>query len=160
MNLPKTFNPKLDLKLQREVTAIPEFLWDGWTKPEILKKWFCPLPWKTIECEIELVPGGIFRTVMQSPEGQKFPSTGCMLEIIPNRKLVWTSALGPGFRPSEAAPNEGFLFTGVILLEPTKIGTLYTALGLHSNEASRKVHEDMGFEQGWGIALDQLLALK
>lgn len=42
------------------------------------------MPWKTVNCEIDLRVGGIFRTVMQSPEGQQFDNAGCYLEIIPN----------------------------------------------------------------------------
>lgn len=80
------FNPELDLILQREVDVTPEQIWHAWTTPEHLMKWFCPLPWKTVACEIDLKPGGIFRTVMQSPEGQQFPNIGCYLEVIPNKK--------------------------------------------------------------------------
>ena len=47
-----------------------ELVWKAWTMPEHLKKWFTPAPWQTVECEIDLRPGGIFRTVMRSPEGQ------------------------------------------------------------------------------------------
>ena len=49
----------------------------AWTTPEHLKKWFTPAPWTTVDCEIDLRPGGIFRTVMRSPEGQEFPNVGC-----------------------------------------------------------------------------------
>lgn len=93
-------DPKLDLLLERIVDVPRELIWKVWTTPEHLKPWFCPSPWKTIDCEIDLRPGGIFRTTMQSPEGQDFPNVGCYLEVIPNEKLSWTDALQPGFRPS------------------------------------------------------------
>ncbi|MGH8588953.1 MAG: SRPBCC domain-containing protein, partial [Gammaproteobacteria bacterium] len=35
----------------------------------------------------------------------------------------------------------------------------YTALVLHGDEEARKEHEAMGFHEGWGKALDQLVAL-
>jgi len=92
--------PQLDLSFTRIIDVPRELVWRAWTEPELLKPWFCPLPWKTIDCEIDLRPGGIFRTTMQSPEGQEFPGTGCYLEIKPNEKLIWTNALGPGYRPS------------------------------------------------------------
>jgi uncharacterized protein YndB with AHSA1/START domain len=153
-------DPRLDLVLERLVAAPAAFLWRGWTVPEQLKKWFTPAPWKTVDCEIDLRPGGKFRTVMRGPEGQEVDNVGCYLEIIPNQKLVWTGALGPGFRPRPATgPAVPFLMTAVITLQPRGNGTLYTALVLHGDEEARKAHEKMGFAQGWGKALDQLLAL-
>lgn len=68
-------NPKLDLVLERVIDVSPEAVWDAWTKPELLKQWFTPAPWKTVECSIDLRQGGAFSTTMQSPEGQQFPGT-------------------------------------------------------------------------------------
>jgi uncharacterized protein YndB with AHSA1/START domain len=96
---------------------------------------------------------------MRSPEGQDYPNVGCFLEVVPNQRLVWTDALLPGFRPADRKPDgTGFAFTGVILLEPEGSGTRYTAIAIHANEATRKQHADMGFYDGWGIALEQLVA--
>ena len=96
---------------------------------------------------------------MRGPEGQQFDNVGCFLEIVPNQKLVWTGALGPGFRPRPASTAFSFVMTAVITLQPRGNGTLYTALVIHGDEASREQHEKMGFQQGWGKALDQLVAL-
>jgi uncharacterized protein YndB with AHSA1/START domain len=121
-------DPRLDLVLERVVDIPPELVWAAWTMPEHVKKWFTPAPWKTVDCEIDLRPGGIFRTVMRSPEGEDINNVGCFLEIVPNRKLVWTVALAPGYRPS----NPSFdvpTFTAIIMMEPRGKGTKYTALG-------------------------------
>lgn len=152
------FDPKLDMVLERVVDVPRELVWKAWTVPEHLMPWFCPLPWKTVECEIDLRPGGIFRTVMQSPEGQKFPGTGCYLEVVKNERLTWTSSLGPGFRPNNV-PKEAFAFTATIALAAEGGGTRYTALVKHGDEESMKKHEAMGFHDGWGKALDQLVAM-
>lgn len=85
-------DPKLDLVLERVVDVPRELVWKAWTTPEHLKKWFTRAPWTTVDCEMGLRPGGIFRTVMRSPEGENFPNAGCFLEIVQNEKLVWTSA--------------------------------------------------------------------
>lgn len=152
-------DPALDLVLERIVDVPRELVWMAWTTPEHLMKWFTPAPWKTVECEIDLRPGGIFRTVMRSPEGQDFPNAGCYLEIVKNETLVWTSALGPGYRPSKTQGGEHELqFTAVISLEARGQGTKYTALVIHGDPESRKKHEDMGFHDGWGAALNQLVA--
>ncbi|MET3137027.1 uncharacterized protein YndB with AHSA1/START domain [Undibacterium sp. GrIS 1.2] len=149
-------DPALDLILERVIDIPPELVWRAWTDPAMITQWFTPVPWKTIACEIDLRPGGAFKTEMQSPEGQSFPNVGCYLEIIENKKLVWTSAIGPGFRPLVSAPSPAM--TAIILLEPHGTGTKYTAIALHKDEQDRKAHEAMGFHEGWGKALDQLVA--
>ena len=111
-----------------------------------------------MDCEIDLRPGGVFRTVMRSPEGEDFPGQGCYLEIVPHRKLVWTDALEAGYRPAREDPRASFRFTATVLLEPHGSGTKYTAIAMHQDQASREKHEAMGFQAGWGKALDQLVA--
>jgi uncharacterized protein YndB with AHSA1/START domain len=74
--LPKP-EPKLDLVLERVIDVPQELVWAAWTEPEHLSKWFSPAPWTVSDCEIDLCPGGIFRTTMRSPEGQAFPHVGC-----------------------------------------------------------------------------------
>jgi uncharacterized protein YndB with AHSA1/START domain len=86
------------------------------------------------------------------------------LEVIPNERLVWTNALQPGFRPvkqPEASPGHEcaeFLMTATISLEPHGNGTKYTALVQHVDRQARLKHEKMGFNEGWGACLDQLVA--
>jgi uncharacterized protein YndB with AHSA1/START domain len=154
-------DPKLDLSFERIVDVPKESIWKAWTQPEHLMPWFCPLPWKTIDCEIDLRPGGVFRTVMLSPEGKKFPNLGCYLEVVKNERLTWTNALLPDFRPASSINSGGsvdFFFTATIQLAAHGKGTRYTATVRHGDEAARKQHSDMGFQEGWGIALDQLVA--
>ena len=154
-------DPDLDLVLERVVDVPLQFLWDGWTRPEMLKQWFTPAPWQTVDCMIDLRPGGVFRTVMRGPDGQQFDNAGCYLEIVEHEKLVWTGALGPGYRPlpAEAVASAPFLMTAIITLAPEGDRTRYTAVVLHGDREVREAHEQMGFHTGWGIALDQLVAL-
>ncbi|MEX2249357.1 MAG: SRPBCC family protein [Parvibaculum sp.] len=151
-------DPKTDLVLERVVDVSPNLVWRAWTEPEHLKKWFTPRPWETVDCRIDLRPGGEFYTAMRSPEGETMEGgSGCYLEIEKERKLVWTSALGPGYRPSVARVHDLF-FTAWILMKPQGKGTKYTAIAKHPDEASAKRHAEMGFQDGWGAALDQLVA--
>src|ERR1700754_5062637 len=104
-------DPELDLVLERTVDVPPEFVWRAWTEPELIKRWFTPAPWTTPGAEVDLRPGGAFRTIMRSPEGQEMDNTGCFLEVVPNRRLVWTGALGPDFRPKAHDPAVPFMMT-------------------------------------------------
>ena len=143
----------LDLVLERIVDIPPALVWAAWTTPAHLLEWFTPAPWKTVDCEIDLRPGGIFRTVMRSPEGSEHDNAGCYLEVVPGKKLVFTDALGPGFRPTGNA-----FMTAIVTFEAHESGTKYKAVVLHKSVEDKKKHEEMGFHNGWGTALDQLVA--
>lgn len=151
-------DPKRDLVLERMVDVSPALVWKAWTTPEHVMKWFTPKPWETVDCRIDLRPGGEFYTQMRSPEGETMEGgSGCYLEIEPERRLVWTSALAPGYRPAMMRVHDLF-FTAHILIEPAGAGAKYTAIAMHPDETSRMRHEEMGFHDGWGTALDQLVA--
>ncbi len=146
-------DPDLDLVLDRVIDVPVELVWEAWTTPEHLKQWFCPVPWTVSDCEIDLRPGGLFRTVMRSPEGEAFPNVGCFLEVVPLKRLVWTDALLPGYRPSEKP-----FMTAIVEMTKQGNGTHYVATAIHRDEETRKQHEEMGFHEGWGTVLNQLIA--
>jgi uncharacterized protein YndB with AHSA1/START domain len=146
-------DPKLDLVLERDIDVPVELVWQAWTTPESIKHWFCPKPWMVTSCDVDLRVGGAFSFTMRSPEGQEFPNVGCYLDIVPNQRLIWTDTLLPGFRP---APKP--FFTAALYLEPKGSGTRYIAMAIHGNEETRATHEKMGFHEGWGTVLNQLVA--
>jgi len=150
---PLQIDPQRDLVLERVIDVPRELVWAAWTKPEHLSQWFTPRPWTVAECEIDLRPGGMFKTVMRSPEGGLFPNIGCYLEVVPNERLVWTDALLPGYRPAEKP-----FITAILTLQSEGSGTRYTATALHRDAAERQRHEEMGFYGGCSTALDQLVA--
>ena len=156
-----TPNPALDLVLERTIPVPPERVWDAWTQPELLMQWFTPAPWKTVASELDVRPGGRCLTTMESPEGERFPNEGCYLQVEPNRLLVFTSVMTADFRPLAPSDGPGDLgFTARIEIEPAPDGgTHYRAIAMHAHEDTCKQHADMGFAEGWGAALDQLVAL-
>lgn len=152
-------DPALDLTFERVVDVAAARLWAGWTDPELIVQWFTPAPWVTTEAEVEAWPGGIFRTVMRGPDGERNEGSGCVLEAVPGERLVWTNALERGFRPVPTPSAPDFHFTATIELEPVSGGTRYRATVRHSSAADAHAHAEMGFEPGWNAALDQLVAL-
>jgi uncharacterized protein YndB with AHSA1/START domain len=90
---------------------------------------------------------------MRSPEGQEFHNVGCYLDVVPNERMIFTDTLLPGYRPSPKP-----FFTAALLLERKGSGTRYTAIAIHGEEAARKRHEEMGFYDGWGTVVTQMVA--
>ena len=80
----------IDLILTRYYAAPPEKLWQAWTDVDVLKTWFAPDPVKITEAVFDARPGGLFQITMLLPDGTEFSSPGCVIEAIPNRKLVFT----------------------------------------------------------------------
>jgi uncharacterized protein YndB with AHSA1/START domain len=149
-----------DLVLERTLDAPIELVWKAYTKPEHLKLWFAPKPYEVTEVELDLAPGGIFRIRMMGPDGfdTGHGTPGCVLDVIEGKKLVWTSALGPGYRPNEMGEGcESFPFTAVVTFADAGNGkTAYKAIALHKDAADRETHEKMGFHEGWGTVAGQL----
>lgn len=149
-----------DLVLERTLNAPRDLVWKAWTDPEHLKRWFAPKPYEIAEMELDLRPGGIFRLRMIGPDGfdTGHGNPGCVLEVVEGEKLVWTSALAPEYRPAEMGEGcESFPMTAVITFADAGGGkTHYRAVALHRNAADREMHEQMGFQEGWGKCAEQL----
>jgi uncharacterized protein YndB with AHSA1/START domain len=143
-----------ELVLTRIIDASPEKLFRAWTEPELLKQWFAPLPWTVTEAEADLRPGGASLIVMRSPEGEAFPNHGVYLEVVPNKRIIFTDAYERAWEPS-AKP----FMTVTVTFEEHHGATRYTARAMHWTAADREAHEQMGFHEGWGQCADQLAAL-
>lgn len=144
-----------ELVLTRDTDVPAAALYAGWTQPQLLVQWFTPEPWRTVSAEVDLRPGGVFRTVMRSPEGQDFPNVGVFLELVPDARLVFTNAFGADWEP-----NPDLFFTAIVTFEPQPDGrTRYTACVRHWTKDACAQHAAMGFHDGWGKAFDQLVAL-
>ena len=148
-----------DLVIERLLDAPRALVWRAWTTPEHLRRWWAPRPYETPECEMDLRPGGAFYTRMTGPDGFDEAGTSCFLEVVEGERIVWTSALGAGYRPSDLPPAGcgAFAFTAIVTLaDAAGGGTLYRAVAMHANAADRDAHERMGFHDGWGTVAGQL----
>jgi uncharacterized protein YndB with AHSA1/START domain len=150
-----------DLMLERTLDAPLDLVWKAYTDPDHLKRWFAPRPYEISEIELDLRPGGIFRIRMVGPDGfdTGHGTPSCVLEVVDKERLVWTSALGPQYRPNESGGEgcESFPMTAVVSFADAGGGkTRYKAVALHKDAADRDRHEKMGFHEGWGTTADQL----
>ena len=143
-------DPRLDLVLERVVDVAPELVWAAWTKPEHVKKWFTPAPWKTVDCEIDLRPGGIAGRPRHNecrllPRDRGEPQAGVDRGACARLPAVQSHLRRSGLHRDH---HDG----------AARKGTKYTALAMHKDEKDRNAHDRMGFSDGWGKALDQLVA--
>ena len=153
-------NPDKDLEVIRHLTAPPALVWRCWTEAALFRQWYAPKPYSIDEVDMDLRPGGRFFMVMAGPEGQRMPNEGAFLEVVPERRLVFTDLMTEGYAPVAAVSADfGPAFTAVISFAPAGTGTLYRCVARHSSAADAKSNRDMGFEAGWGMTAAQLDAL-
>ena len=142
-----------DLVISRLLRAPRPALWRAWTDPALLRQWWCPKPWTTEVRAFDLRPGGAFHTFMRGPDGGTSDNPGAFLEVVPQSRLVWTSALLEHWRP---AADPWMPMTAYINLSDEGEHTRYVATVLHKDKATRDQHEAMGFFDGWGTCITQL----
>jgi uncharacterized protein YndB with AHSA1/START domain len=156
MSTQVTINPKLDFTIERFIDAPPRLVWEALTKPEHVKEWYMPKPWGRVSrTEMDVRPGGIFSIDIATADGQEVPNLGCFLEVIPMKRLVWTSMLFPGYRP---AVFDDIPITAIMTMESVGAGTRYVFTALHRDEADLEANKASGWREGTEMALDQLVA--
>ncbi len=149
-------NPKLDFAIERFIDAPTRLVWEALTKPEHLKEWYMPKPWgRVTRAELDLRPGGIIRIDIAVGDGQDSPNLGCVLEVVPMKRLVWTSMLFPGYRP---AVFDDIPITAIMTMETVGTGTRYVFTALHRDEADLETNRTSGFYEGTEIAVDHFVA--
>ncbi|MGK2932939.1 MAG: SRPBCC family protein [Solirubrobacterales bacterium] len=149
-------DPALDLTISRIIEAPREAVWEAWTDPASFEQWWLPAPEKCKVEAMELQAGGAFRTLMSSDGEDWQPHlNSCFLAVDEGERIVFTTALTAGWRPSSG----GLLMTAEITLKDHPRGTEYASYVMHEDSAGRDLHEEMGFQDGWGTVIGQLAEL-
>ena len=151
-----TLDPKLDFAIERFIDAPTRLVWEALTKPEHLKEWYMPRAWGSVaRAELDLRPGGIISIDIAVGDGREVPNVGCVLEVVPMERLVWTSMLFPDYRP---AVFDDIPITAIMTMEPVGTGTRYVFTALHRDAADFEKNKTSGFYEGTEIAIDQFVA--
>lgn len=141
----------LHLFVERHIDAPPQIVWKVMT--ERLAEWWCPKPWRTEIIAQDWQPGGRNAVMMYGPNGEESGGEGVFLEVVPERRIVFTDAFAVGWIPQEP------FMVGYFELTPDGAGTHYRAGARHWSEAAFAQHKTMGFEAGWGAVAAQLAEL-
>lgn len=133
-------------------------IWRCWTDSTLLEQWFHPEGWTTEVKALELRPGGASHLVMYGPNGKTSDGVGVFLEVVPERRLVFTNAYTSGWIPS-GSPSGAPFRTMIIEMFDEGPKTRYIVRALHWTEEAKKQHDEMGFHHGWKETTGRLEAL-
>ena len=94
--------------LRRSFAARRETVFDAWTKPELLRRWFGADGWTLDTCEIDLRVGGRWRFVSRGPGGELMGHGGVYLAVEPPALLRQTESYDDQWYPGEAVESLEF----------------------------------------------------
>jgi uncharacterized protein YndB with AHSA1/START domain len=136
---------KPSLALERRYAVRPEKVWQAWTDPEALKRWWGPGERASVSlAQLDVRAGGRFRIVFGGAEGRDHECAGVYREVVPNRKLVFT------WTWPNSTPERESLVT--IVLRASGKGTELEFK--HEQFFDEKVRD--GHQQGWSGAFAKL----
>ena len=77
----------------RSFNAPARLVFEAWTKPELLKRWWAPksMGMSLASCEADVRVGGKYRIVFDLGDSKTMAFFGKYLEVKPHSRLVWTN---------------------------------------------------------------------
>lgn len=132
--------------IKRTFDAPIALVWEAWTQPEHIIKWWSPKGIDTKIIEHSFKVGGKWKYAMPMPNGQEFIAEGTYTEIIELKKIVSQA----NFRPM----TEGVEIASLFEADGDK--TKFTFNVVHPTEAYKIQQEKMGILNGWGSVFERL----
>jgi len=135
-----------EIVLTRVFQAPRQLVYDAFSKPEILKKWFGPRGWALVTCDVDPRVGGGFRFVLRSPEGRDLGMRGVYRELVPPERSVHSESFDDF--PGESLVTAAFAERSG---ETTMVATI-----LYPSREVRDAVIQSGMEHGAAESYDKL----
>jgi uncharacterized protein YndB with AHSA1/START domain len=134
----------------REFDAPKHLVYEAWTTPELVRRWWTSKRGEMTICEIDLRVGGRWRYAMIADGGQEVAFHGEYREILPNERIVSTEVY-------EGIPDaEAHAALNTVTFDEAGGRTTITLLVEHTSKEDRDMHIESGMEDGLQDALDLL----
>lgn len=95
------------VRTSRLYAAPRQAVWDAWTDPERLARWWGPKGFTNTFHECDPRPGGRWRFVMNGPNGAGYPNESVFAEAVPLERIVVDHLSAPKFRLTAGFAEEG-----------------------------------------------------
>ncbi len=135
-----------EIVLTRVFDAPRHLVFEAFTQPELLQRWFGPRGWSMPVCEVDLKVGGTFRFVLRGPDGNDMRMPGTYRELAPPERSVHMESF-------DDYPGESQV-TAVFVEQDGK--TTLTATVLYPSKEVRDIVIKSGMEHGAAESYDKL----
>lgn len=137
---------KRTLTIQKTLNAPIQLVWEAWTNPEHIAKWWGPGGMEIEVIQHDFKVGGQWNYAMTMPDGNKYITEGIYQEIVTFEKIISSA----NFKPMTEGVEIQSLF------KPDGDKTLFTFNCVHPTEEYCQQQEKMGFYNGWGSVFQRL----
>ena len=148
-----------EVLMTREFSATPQMLFDAWTKPELLKRWFGPPGWELPECEVDLRIGGRWRYLMRKAPGSESQYTGEEMGISGTYQDIQEPALLVTDEKFDEAWYEGDCMDYLEFVDQGGGKTLFKLTTVYDSKEVRDMVLGTGAAGGVNESLDRLDAV-
>ncbi|MEO6907545.1 MAG: SRPBCC domain-containing protein, partial [Abditibacteriaceae bacterium] len=83
---------------QRILNAPRELVFEVWTQPQHVAKWWGPNGFTNTILKMDVRSGGVWEAIMHGPDGTDYKGTTIYDEVTPPERLVYTHTSGPWFK--------------------------------------------------------------
>ncbi len=94
--------------LTRSFTASRRLVFDAFTRPDLLTRWYGAHGWNLVDCRVELRVGGAYRFVSRGPDGESMGQAGVYRVVEPPVRLVFTELFDDQSYPGETLITHEF----------------------------------------------------
>jgi len=146
-----------DITVVRILDAPVASVWKAWTDPVHLAAWWGPRGFSCPVCRIDPRPGGIWHLDMEGPDGSVYPCRGRFMEVVEERRLVYSDEVAEGESAWGDRPPPSCV--QIVTFEDLGGRTRLTVTMRMATEADRERMAALGVEGGWTSSLDKLADL-
>jgi len=136
--------------MRRTFDAPRQLVFDAWTKPEHVERWF-GREGDTLTCEIDLRVGGSASYVWQLREGGEMGIRGTFREIVPPQRIVYTETFDPPYTEQMGGET-----VNTLLLEEHNGKTTLSITTVYQSREARDGAIATGMEEGAAETFDRL----
>ncbi|MES2780294.1 MAG: SRPBCC domain-containing protein [Bacteroidota bacterium] len=139
--------------VNRAFAAKSSLVWDAFTKPEILDQWWAPKPWMARTKSMDFKVGGRRLYAMVGPEGEEHWALADFTSITPQTNFQYIDAFcDKDGNLNTEFPRMEWSFNFIDKGETTMVNMV----SKHKNLADLEKILELGFKEGFTIALDGL----
>lgn len=141
-----------DIVMTRTFNAPPRVVFDAWTRPELVQKWWAPKSHGVsfVSCEGDVRPGGKYRWVLGRGD-EVIPFSGTYREVTPHSRLVYSQVFEPMADAGESVITTTF--------EEQEGKTRMRSVEHYPSAQVRAMVLETGMESGAREVIEQLEAL-